>query len=366
MSAAGPGGPGDPQPGAHAHDFASDNHAGIHPEVLDAMAAANVGHSGSYGSDPWTERAERQFRRHFGPEARAFCLFNGTGANIAAIDALTSPWEAVICTEEAHMHVDECGAPERIAQTKLLTVATEDAKLTTADIARWEPRRGDEHQAQPRVVSITQATELGTVYTVEETRAIADAAHDLGMLVHVDGARLANAAASLGRPLAALTSEAGADAISFGGTKNGLMVGDAVVFCGPRAGELAETFLYTRKQLGQLASKMRFISAGFEALLRDDLWLRNAEHANAMARRLAGAVGGVDGLEIVQPVEASAVFARLPRAAIDRLLGDDPAGHPFYVWDEAAGVVRWMCSWDTTEADVDGFAAAIADAVARA
>ncbi len=341
--------------------FASDNHAGVHPEVLEALAAANHGHAASYGADAWTARAEELFREHFGAEVRGFCVFNGSGANVAAVDALTRPFEAVICTDVAHMHVDECGAPERLTGTKLLTVASEHGKLGPDDVRRWEARRGDEHQAQPRVVSITQATELGTVYTLDETRAIAEAAHELGMLVHVDGARLANAAAALEAPLAALTTEAGVDAVSFGGTKNGLALGEAVVFCRP---ELAEDFAFTRKQLLQLASKMRFVSAQFEALLGGELWLRSARHANAMAARLASAVGATDGVEITHPVEANAVFARLPRPAIDRLLVELPGEHPFYVWDEEADEVRWMCAWDTTPEDVDEFAAAVAAAVA--
>ena len=336
--------------------FGSDNHAGVHPDVLAAVAAANQGHAGAYGADPWTERAEAVFRRHFGAAARAFCVFNGSGANVAAIDALTGPQEAVICTDVAHMHVDECGAPERVAGTKLLTVAQRAGKLDAGDVARWEARRDDEHQAQPRVVSITQSTELGTVYTVDETRAIADAAHALGMYLHDDGARLANAAAALGLPLAALTTEAGVDAVSFGGTKNGLLGGDAVVFCRP---ELGERFAFTRKQLLQLASKMRFVSAQFEALLDGELWLANARHANAMAVRLAAAVDPLDGVEISHPVEANAVFARLPRPAIDELLRE----HRFYVWNEQADEVRWMCAWDTAPEDVDGFAAAVAAAV---
>lgn len=337
--------------------FGSDNHAGAHPEVLAAVAAANLGHAGSYGADPWTERVQAAFRRHFGERALGFCVFNGSGANVAAIDALTGPQEAVICTDVAHMHVDECGAPERLAGTKLLTVAHRAGKLDAADVARWEARRGDEHQAQPRVVSITQATELGTVYTVEETRAIADAAHALGMYLHVDGARLANAAAALELPLAALTTDAGVDAVSFGGTKNGLLVGDAVVFCNP---ELGEGFAFTRKQLLQLASKMRFLSAQFEALLEGDLWLRNAGHANRMAARLAAAVDPIDGVEVSYPVEANAVFARLPAAAIEALRD----AHPFYVWDEDSDEVRWMCSWDTTPEDVDTFAEAVRAALA--
>ncbi len=343
------------------HDFASDNHAGAHPEVLEAIAAANEGHAGSYGADPWTQRAEALLREQFGGDARGFVVFNGTGANVSSLDALTAPFEGVVCTETAHMNVDECGAPERLAGTKLLTVATEHGKLGPDDLARWESRRGDEHQVQPRLVSITQASELGTVYTVEETRAIADEAHRLEMLLHVDGARLANAAAALGVALAELTTEAGVDVVSFGGTKNGLVFGEAVVFC--RA-ELARDFPFTRKQLGQLASKMRFVSAQFEALLTGDLWLRSARHANDMAARLAAAVEAVDGIEITHPVEANAVFARLPRPAIDRLLAELPGEHPFYVWDAARDEVRWMCSWDTTEADVDGFAATVAAAVA--
>ena len=332
------------------HDFASDNHAGAHPEVIEAIARANEGHADSYGADGWTARAEELFRNHFGPGARAFAVFNGTAANVLSIDALTSSGDAVICAETAHMNVDECGAPERIAGVKLLTVATEHGKLAPADLGRWDARRGDEHHVQPRVVSITQASELGTVYSLEETRAIADAAHEREMLVHLDGARLANAAASLGASLAELTTDAGVDVVSFGATKNGLLLGDAVVFLRP---ELAEGFEFVRKQGMQLASKMRFISAQFEALLDGDLWLRSAAHANAMAARLAEAVAAIEGVEITQPVEANGVFARLPRPAIDRLLTDLPGEHPFYVWDEATNEVRWMCSWDTTEEDVD-------------
>jgi threonine aldolase len=347
------------EPG-RVHDFASDNHAGAHPEVIAAIAAANTGHADSYGADGWTERAAELFRRHFGADARAFAVFNGSAANVLSIDALTRPHEAVICAETAHLNVDECGAPERIAGVKLLTVATEHGTLDAADLRRWEAKRGDEHHVQPRVVSITEATELGTVYSAAEIAAIAATTHELGMLLHLDGARLANAAAALDATLAELTTEAGVDAVSFGGTKNGLVLGDAVVF--PR-GELGDGFEFVRKQGMQLASKMRFVSAQFEALLGGDLWLRGAAQANAMAERLAAAVGAIDGVEIVHPVEANGVFARLPRPAIDRLLAELPGDDPFYVWDEAANEVRWMCSWDTTAEDVDGFVAAIASAV---
>jgi threonine aldolase len=340
--------------------FASDNHAAVHPQVIEALLAVNEGHAPAYGEDRLTAAARDRFREHFGPDADAWLVFNGSGANVASLDTVTRSFEAVICTETAHMNVDECGAPERIAGAKLLTVATEHGKLAPDDLRRWEGRRGDDHFPQPRLVSITQATELGTVYTADETRAIADATHELGMLLHVDGARLANAAASLDASLGELTTDSGVDVVSFGGTKNGLMFGEAVIFLRPRLGE---GFEFVRKQLGQLASKMRYVAVQFDALLRDDLWLRNARHANAMARRLADALAGLDRVEIVHPVEANAVFARLPRPAIDRLLSDWPYERPFYLWDEARDEVRWMCSWDTTEDDVDRFGAAIADAV---
>jgi threonine aldolase len=340
----------------HPRGFASDNNSGAHPEILEAIAGANDGHVVAYGDDDYTARARERFREHFGESAEAFPVFNGTGANVTSMDALTNPYEGVICTDVAHMNVDECGAPERIAQTKLLVVAHTQGKLTPADVTRWEAHRGDEHAVQPRVVSITQATELGTVYTVEETRAIADTAHELGMYLHVDGARLANAAVSLDASFREVTTDAGVDVVSFGGTKNGLVMGEAVVFLRP---ELAESFLFTRKQLGQLASKMRFIAVQFEALLTDDLWRRNASNANAMARRLADAITAIDGVELAYPLEANGVFANLPAPAIDRLREALPAAMPFYIWDEGAGTVRLMCSWDTTTEDIDRLAEAL-------
>ena len=341
---------------APPHDFASDNHAGVHPDVLAALAAANEGHAASYGGDEWTAEASRLFRRHFGDDAHAYIVFNGSGANVACLDAVLRPHEAVICTDTAHIHIDECGAPERIAGAKLLTVQTEHGKLAPDDLGRWDDRRGDEHSAQPRLVSITQSTELGTVYTPDEVAAIAERAHSSDMLVHVDGARLANAAVSLDVPLAAITTDVGVDLLSFGGTKNGLMFGEAMVILRP---ELAPHAKFVRKQLLQLNSKMRFASTQFKALLEGDLWRENASNANAMAARLAEAVRAA-GVEIVHPVEVNGLFARLENEAIERLLESAEAEHPFYVWDEAEGVVRWMCSWDTTPADVDDFAAAIA------
>jgi threonine aldolase len=334
--------------------FASDNASGVHPEVMAAIEAANDGHVTAYGADPYTERAIAAFRQHFGGDAQPFPVFNGTAANVLCVQALCRPHHAVICPETAHLNVDECGAPERIAGVKLLPVATLDGKVTPELVEGRIRHVGDEHAVQPRAVSISESTELGTVYTPDEIRAIADLAHSQDMLLHVDGARLANAAVAQGLPLRALTTDAGVDALSFGGTKNGLLAGDAVVLLRPY---LADGFKYVRKQSLQLASKMRFISAQFCALLEGDLWRRNAEHANAMARRLGEALEGIDGVTLAQPVQANGVFANLPREAIEEFLdGADPLHTPFYVWDEATGTVRLMCTWDTDAADVDAFA----------
>lgn len=344
-------------PGADPRGFASDNHSGAHPEVLEAVARANVDHAGSYGEDAWTRRFDELIGDHFGPDAVGFPVFNGTAANVLAIGAATQPHEAVICAAGAHIDVDECGAPERWAGVKLLEAEPEHGRIGPEALHAWEPRRDDIHHNQPRLVSVAEATEVGTVYPVDELGALADAAHAMGMRLHVDGARLANAAVALDVGLGELAGGVGADVVSLGATKNGGLVGDAVVFLEPG---LASEFEYRRKQGMQLASKMRFLSAQFEALFGPgELWRRNAENANSMATRLAAAVTGLEGVEIVHPVEANGVFARLPRAAIDALLRDLPGEHPFYVWDEPAGVVRWMCSWDTTTEDVDGLAAAV-------
>jgi threonine aldolase len=283
-------------------------------------------------------------------------VFNGTGANVVGLQALCRPFEACVCASTSHLNVDECGAPERVAGLKLLPVDAPDGKLTPALVEPRLVRFGDEHAVQPRVVSITQSSELGTLYTLDEIRALADQAHAHGMLLHVDGARLANAAAALGVSLRAVTTDVGVDAVSFGGTKNGLLLGEAVVFL--RAG-LGEEVAYLRKQSMQLASKMRFIAAQFEALLAGDLWLRTASHANAMAGLLASAVGGIDGVTLTQRVEANAVFAVLPPGVAEAL----QERWRFYVWDETTGEVRWMCSWDTTREDVEAFAADIAETV---
>ena len=332
--------------------FASDNHAGIHPEVLEAIAAANVGHVHSYGDDPYTREAVVKFREHFGKQVEVFFVFNGTSANVLGVAAANRSFNAVICAQGAHLNTDECGAPEKFTGCKLLSVPSEDGKLTVETIEKHVKGRGDEHQVRPNMISITQSTEMGTVYKPEEIRTLADFAHGRGMRLHMDGARLANAAAGLELGLEEITAAVGVDILSFGGTKNGLLLGEAVVIFDP---ELAKDFPFVRKQGMQLASKMRSIAAQFTALLSDDLWLKSARHANRMARRLASRVEGIPGVEITQKVEGNGVFAALPKAAIPRLQEEVF----FYILDEEKGVGRWMASFDTTEEDVDSFAALI-------
>ncbi len=332
--------------------FASDNYAGVHAEILDALARANGGHVGSYGADPYTDAAIEVLRGHFGADAEVFFVFNGTGANVVSLQAMTKRWDAVICAESAHINVDECGAPEKIAGLKLLSVATPDGKLTPelVDVHAWG--WGDQHRVQPRVVSITQSTELGTVYTPEEIAAICEHAHGLGMFVHIDGSRIGNAAAALGVPLRAFTTDVGVDIVSLGGTKNGLMYGEAVLVLNPAAVTGVE---FLRKAGMQLASKMRFVGVQFERLFGTDLWLRSATHANAMARRLADAVADVPGVQITREPEVNSVYAVLPAESTARLQEQ----FFFYVWDRTTGEVRWMCAFDTTEQDVDDFAEAV-------
>ncbi len=332
--------------------FASDNYAGVHPEALAAIAEANRDHAVAYGDDPWTARAHELLRAHFGEAASPWLVFNGTAANVLALTACCRPWEGVLCPATSHLHVDEAGAPERMAGLKLLTVPGADGKLRPHDVLGALDRVGDQHAVQPRVVSVANATELGTVYGLDELRALADAAHGAGMLLHVDGARLANAAVALGASLHDVTTGAGADVVSFGGTKNGLLGVEAVVFLRPGLGE---GFAWVRKQHAQLSSKMRFAAAQVVALLEGDLWARSAGTANAMAARLHDAVRELPGVQVTRPVQANAVFAVLPREAADRVR----AHAPFYTWDETTGEVRWMCSWDTTPEDVDAFTAAL-------
>jgi threonine aldolase len=335
-------------------NFASDNYAAALPEALEAIAAANHGPAVSYGADEWTARLQDRVREHFGPDATAFPVFNGTGANVTGLRAMLKPWQGVICAEGAHLNVDEGAAPEVLGGIKLLTVPTPDGKLTPELAGRRMVRIGDEHASQPGVVSVTQSTELGTLYTPAELTAIGEFAHAHDMLFHIDGSRLANAAASLDVPLRAITTDVGADLFSFGGTKIGLVLGEAVIVLRQ---DLADPLRYLRKQSMQLASKMRYVSAQLLALFEGDVWRRAAGHANAMAARLAAGVG--ETLEITQAVEANGVFAILPPGAAERLQED----FHFYFWDEHTREVRWMCAWDTREEDVDAFAEAIAEVV---
>ena len=332
--------------------FASDNNAPVHPAILEAVAATNAGHARAYGDDRFTQAMEARFREHFGPAARPYCVFGGTAANVLGLAALLRPHEAVLCAEGAHIEVDECGAPEHHVGCKLVPIPTPDGKLTPALVAPHVRGIGDQHHVQPRVVSITQATEVGTVYEPREIRALAEFAHARSLYLHVDGARIANAAASLDVPLRSITTDAGVDVLSFGGTKNGLMGAEAVVFL--RDG-LGQDFRFLRKQGMQLASKMRYVAAQLARVLEGDLWRSNAAHANAMARRLAEGASAVRGVSLAYPVQANGVFARLPREWIAPL----QERSFFYVWDEEEGIARWMCSFDTTEGDVDGLLAAL-------
>src|SRR5215475_1145810 len=333
------------------HSFASDNYSGVHPAVLAAVAEVNTGHERPYGYDPVTAEAEELFRSHFGPRAEAYFVANGTAANVLCLQTALRPYQAVIFADTAHINTDECGAPERYLGCKLIDLPAPDGKLTV-DLLDSVHSRVDEHQVQPGAVSITQSTELGTRYSLAEVRAIADWAHNRGMALHVDGARLANAAAGLGIGLGEASAGCGADLVSFGGTKNGLIGGEAVVFLRPG---LSAHFRYRRKQAMQLVSKMRYVAAQFRALLTDDLWRRNAEHANRMAARLAKAVAAIPGVRITHPVEANAVFATVPPEAVPAL----QEVSPFYVWDDRICEVRWMTSFDTTEQDIDTFARAV-------
>jgi threonine aldolase len=337
-------------------NFASDNNAGVHPEVMEAIARANEGHVVAYGDDPYTRSAVAKFEEHFGPEIEVFFTFNGTGANVLGLLALNRPYHAVLCSDYAHIYTDECGAPEKHTGCKLIPLPHQDGKITVDLVRHAYHGVGDQHHVQARVVSITQATEMGTVYRPEEIRALAEFVHEHNMFLHMDGARIANAAATLGQNLRQATRDLGVDVLSFGGTKNGILGGEAVVFF-DRA--LSADFLFLRKQSMQLASKMRFIAVQFEALLTNDLWRRSAEHSNRMARLLEQEVRRIPQVRIVWKVEGNGVFAQIPRHAIEKI----KQRYFFYPWIEEECIVRWMCSFDTTEADVKEFASAVAEAV---
>lgn len=329
--------------------FASDNNAGVHPEILKALSEVNMGHEIAYGDDRYTQEVIHKMKSIFGDPAEIFFVFIGTAANVLGLSSITQSYNAIITAETAHIHVDECGAPEKFTGCKILTVETDDGKLTVDLIRKHMHGFGFEHHAQPKVISITQSTELGTVYTVDEIRKIADYAHENGMLLHMDGARISNAAVALNTDFYAISGGAGVDVLSFGGTKNGIMYGEAVIFFNS---ELCKDFKYRRKQGMQLASKMRYISAQFGSFLENDLWKKNALHANQMAQKLYAAVKDIKGITVTRPVEANAVFAIIPKNIIEKLQSE----FFFYVWDEETSEVRWMCSFDTSEADIELFA----------
>ncbi|WP_255434079.1 low specificity L-threonine aldolase [Carboxylicivirga sp. M1479] len=333
---------------SYIRGFASDNNASVHPEVMEAIANVNSGHAIGYGGDSTTEETLRLFKDTFGKDTETLFVYNGTGANVIAIQALAQSYNAVVCACTAHINVDECGAPEKISGCKLLPIDTDNGKITVEGIKRYMHGFGFEHHAQPKVVSITQATELGTIYSLEEIKEIADYVHSLGLYLHMDGARIANAAVALECSLVDTSINAGVDVLSFGGTKNGLMFGEAIVFANA---QLAENVKYIRKQSTQLHSKMRYTSAQFKALLSNDLWKKNALHANAMAKLLAQKVKGIDGVQLTQEVESNGVFAIIPHELIEPLQND----FFFYVWDEHRSEVRWMTSFDTTEKDIEAF-----------
>src|SRR3989344_1426254 len=334
----------------HKKGFGSDNHAGVHPDILKAIAEANQGHAHSYGDDDYTQQAIKKFKKLFGNNIEVFFVYNGTAANVLGLKAMTQQFESIICAQTAHLNVDECGAPERFTGCKLIPIETKDGKLSVERIMPHLCGFGDQHHSQPKVISITQPTELGTVYTKQEIRAIANLAHKNNMLLHMDGARIANAVASLNIDVNEITRDAGVDVLSFGGTKNGMMFGEAVGLFNKK---IAVDMPYIRKQSMQLASKMRFIAVQFEALLSNDLWLRNAKHANKMAQLLANEVKKISSIRMTQPVQANGVFASIPRQHIPML----QKKYFFYVWNETTSEVRWMTSFDTTEEDIHAFVA---------
>ncbi len=336
----------------HQRGFASDNNATVHPRVLEAIELVNRGHAVGYGDDPWTTEATGTISSLFGGEAEVFFVFTGTGANVISLAAALRPWESVLCAETAHIHKDECGAPERFTGSKVIPLPHRDGKLTPSLIGKELTGFGFEHHAQPKVISVSQTTERGTVYTSDELASLAELAHAHGMYLHVDGARLANAVAALQVTPEEMFTRAGVDILTFGGTKNGLMFGEAIVVLNK---ELARNMKYIRKQGMQLASKMRYIAAQFLAYLEDDLWLRNASHANAMAKELAQGIASFENIHLLHPVESNAIFARIDPGRIQELQRE----YFFHVFDEDLPAVRWMTSWDTTPEDLAGFLTAL-------
>lgn len=330
--------------------FGSDNHAGIHPRILQSLIQANAEHAPAYGTDEWTERATEEFRKQFGREAQVFFVFNGTAANVTALRAMCKPHQSVFCSDVAHIHVDECGAPEYMAGCKLLPLPSFNGKISVPEIEKAFIRRGDQHYSQTQVLSLTQPTELGTTYSLDELKTLITWAKSKKLFVHIDGARLANAAFFLKKTLKEITTDLGVDAVSFGGTKNGLMMGEAVVILNK---DLAADFKYIRKQSAQLPSKTRFIACQFEAYFQNDLWKEIAEHSYNMALYLYESCQGIPGIHLREIPQSNAVFATIPSSWVKKLREE----YFFYVWDENTFECRWMTSWDTQKADIDGFVA---------
>ena len=328
--------------------FASDNNSGVHPDILKSLGKVNEGHAVGYGGDPYTEKAIELFKKEFGNDTEVFFVFNGTGANVLGLSSLTRSFHSVICAETAHIQEDECGAPEKFTGCKLLPVETRTGKISPEQIAPHLKGFDFEHHSQPGVISISQVTEMGTVYSVDEIKAIAELAHRHGMYLHMDGDRIANAAVSLGLSFREFTKDAGVDVLSFGGTKNGMMLGEAVVFFNP---DLTKNTKYIRKQSMQLYSKMRFVAGQFLAYFDDNLWYKNAAHANRMAKLLETEISRIPQIQVTQKVDANGLFAIVPRNIIPLL----QEKYFFYIWDESRSEVRWMCSFDTQEEDIYNF-----------
>ena len=328
--------------------FGSDNHSGVHPAILDAIKQANNDHVIAYGDDRWTEEAIGKIKNIFGEEAEPYFVFNGTGANVIALQACLRPFESVIVPSTAHVFVDECGSPEFMTRSALKPVKTHNGKLTPEHIEPFLSNIGDQHHSQPKVVYISQCSELGTVYSVQEIRTLADYLHRNGMYLHVDGARIANAAVSLGKDLKSITADCGVDILSFGGTKNGMLMGEAVISFRE---ELSDKLKYIRKQSAQLYSKMRYTSCQFSAYFQDDLWKQNAAHANSMAQNLRNGILSITDVEFTQSTDANILLLKIPPVIIEQLLKN----HFFYIWNEQEHEIRLVTSWDTTEEDISIF-----------
>jgi len=334
--------------------FASDNWAGACPEVMQALSEANKDYSPAYGDDRYTKEALTEFKKLFGEKAEAFFVYNGTAANILALSSVSHSFNAVICAQHAHINVDECGGFENFSGAKLIDIPTTNGKLTPDMIRPFVEAVRHPHQSVPNVITITQATEVGTIYSVEELKNLADFAHKHKLLLHVDGARIANAVAALNTDFKSMITDTGVDMLSFGGTKNGMMFGEAVVFFNP---ELAKHFELFRKQGMQLHSKMRFIAAQFTALLRDNVWLKNAGHANNMAQYLANHLKAIPEITFSQKVESNGIWAIIPKNLAEKM----QQAHFFYPWDESKSEYRLMCSWDTTKDEIDDFISELRD-----